>query len=108
MALYMTQFGYTQEAWAAMVKNPQDREAGVKALIEKMGGQVLGFYYSFGEYDGVLLLEAPDETTAAAMLMAAIAPGHLRATKTTCLFTMEQAMEAMSKAGGEGYAAPQG
>ena len=25
MALYMTQFAYTAEAWAALAKNPQDR-----------------------------------------------------------------------------------
>ena len=27
MPLYMTQFAYTQEAWAALVDNPEDRSA---------------------------------------------------------------------------------
>ena len=68
-----------------------------------MDGRVLSFYYSFGACDGVLVLEAPDETAAAA-----IAPGHLRATKTTSSFAMEQTVEAMGQASGQSYAAPQG
>ena len=108
MPLYMGQFAYTREAWADMVKNPEDRSAPVKALAEKMGCRLIGFYYCFGEYDGLVILEAPDETTAMSFVLAAIAPGHLKATKTTVLFTVEQAMEAMGKAGAIVFAAPKG
>ncbi len=108
MSLYMVQFAYTPESWAALVKNPEDRSAPVKALAEKLGGRMLNMYYCFGEYDGFVILEAPDETTAMAAVLAAIAPGHLKATKTTVLFTVEQAMEAMGKAGGIVYPAPKG
>jgi uncharacterized protein with GYD domain len=104
----MVQFAYTPESWAALVKNPEDRSAPVKALAEKLGGRMLNMYYCFGEYDGFVILEAPDETTAMAAVLAAIAPGHLKATKTTVLFTVEQAMEAMGKAGGIVYPAPKG
>jgi len=108
MSLYMVQFAYTPEAWAALVKNPEDRSAPVKALAERLGGRMLNMYYCFGEYDGFVILEAPDETTAMAAVLAAIAPGHLKATKTTVLFTVEQAMEAMGKAGEIVYPAPKG
>jgi uncharacterized protein with GYD domain len=108
MALYMTQFSYTPEAWAALVKSPQNRETAVKALAKKMGGRVLNLYYSFGEYDGVVILEAPDETAVMGILLAAVAPGHLKATRTTVLLTMKQAMEAMGKAGSQTYRAPRG
>lgn len=37
MALYMTQFRYTSEAWAALARNPEDRSAAVSALAESMG-----------------------------------------------------------------------
>ena len=37
MALYMTQFSYTAEAWAALVKNPADRSVGLKTLIGEDG-----------------------------------------------------------------------
>ena len=52
------------------------------------------------------IYEAPDETTAAAMVLAAVSPGHLKASKTTTLMTTEQMMEAMRKAGTQTYRAP--
>lgn len=51
MAHYMLQFTYTPEAWATLTKNPQDRSKPVKELVEKLGGQFLGLYYCFGEYE---------------------------------------------------------
>ena len=108
MAIYMTQFSYTPEAWAALVRDPEDRTAGVKSLLESVGARLIELYYSFGEYDGVLIFEAPDETAATAGLLGAIAPGHLKATKTTALFTVQQGVEAMKKAGSLGYAGPKG
>lgn len=99
MPLYMTQFSYTSEAWAAFVRSPEDRRTLLSEMLEKLGGRVLNLYYSFGEYDGVIIFEAPNETTAAAAVLAAITPGHLRASKTTVLLTVENAMEAMRQAG---------
>ena len=99
MALYMTQAAYTSEAWAAMVKNPADRPASVRAMAERFGCKLVAFYYCFGEYDAVLIIEAPDETAAASSLIGAAAAGHLRSLKTTQLLTNEQGMEAMRKAG---------
>lgn len=106
MPLYMTQFAYTPEAWAALVKNPQNRENVLRTLIEKLGGRMVSFYYCFGEYDGVFVSEMPDETTITAAILAAISPGHVKAVKTTLLLTTEQTMEAMRKAGQQVYQAP--
>jgi len=106
MALYMTQFAYTAEAWAALVKNPQDRSVAANEFAQKLGGRVVGFYYCFGEYDGVAITEAPDDSAALAGAMALVAPGHLKAIKTTKLFTVEEAMEAMRKAGSVGFQGP--
>ncbi len=108
MALYMTQFSYTTEAWSALVKNPEDRGAPIKALREKVGGKLLQVYYCFGEYDGLVIYEAPDDTTAATAVLAAIVPGHLKAAKTTTLLTVDEAMKAMGKAGEIAYPAPKG
>jgi uncharacterized protein with GYD domain len=108
MAVYMTQFSYTPEAWAALIKNPADRTVGLKNLVEKMGGELLDFYYSFGDQDGVAIMEIPDASTAAACVLAVTASGHLRGTKTTQLLTVEEAVKAMSSAGEQVYAAPEG
>jgi len=69
---------------------------------------LVGFYYCFGEYDGVGLFEAPDETTAMAVAVAAVTAGHLKAIKTTRLFTVEEMMEALHKAGSVALQGPSG
>ena len=106
MPHYMLQFAYTAEAWAALTSNPTDRSTAVKALAEKLGGRLVSFYFTMGEYDGVVILEAPDDTTAMATALAAVAPGHLRTTRTTRLIPPSEALEAMRKAQGAGYEAP--
>ena len=106
MPLYLTQFAYTAEAIAAMAIHPQDRSAPVRELAEKLGGRMLGFYFCFGEYDGVTLYEAPDDMTSTAIVMAAMSAGHLKAIKTTKLFTVEETMEAMRKAGSFTFQGP--
>jgi uncharacterized protein with GYD domain len=55
MPLYMTQVSYTSEASAALTRNPEDRGAAFGRLAETMGGRLLSFYYSFGEYDVLVI-----------------------------------------------------
>ena len=106
MPLYMTQFSYTPEAWAALLRIPTDRSEALGRLAEQLGGKLVSLYYAFGDYDGVIVIEAPDDVTAAAVVLAAVSPGHVKTVKTTRLLTVEEAMEAMRKAGGATYRAP--
>jgi len=99
MPLYMSQFTYTPEAWAALTRDPRDRSAAVGGLMESMGGRLVAFYHSFGEYDGVIISESPDDTSAAAGVLAGISAGHIKSIKTTTLLSVEDAMEAMRRAG---------
>ena len=106
MALYLVQFAYTAEAAATMAKNPQDRSIPSRELVEKFGGRMISFYFSLGEFDGVCIYEAPDDLTASAISMAAISPGHLKASHTTRLFTPEETMDAMRKAASVTFQGP--
>src|SRR5882762_3488505 len=106
MALYMTQFSYTATAWSQMVKNPQDRFAALKEVAGKFNSKVLGFYYCNGEYDGLAILEAPDDESANALLFAVISAGHVKALKTVHLYTMEQAISSLKKASAVTYKGP--
>jgi uncharacterized protein with GYD domain len=107
MPLYMTQFAYTPETWAALIRNPQNRGEALGGLLERMGGRIISFYNCFGEYDGLFIYEAPDESTAAATASAAISPGHVKAVKTTTLLSAEDGMEAMRKAAEQTYRRPE-
>jgi uncharacterized protein with GYD domain len=106
MPHYMIQFSYAPDAIKALTVNPANRFDAVKALAERFGAKLLSAYYAFGDYDGVIQLEAPDNQTVTAISMAALAAGHLKAFKTTVLMTVEEAMGAMKRAGGAGYQPP--
>jgi uncharacterized protein with GYD domain len=106
MALYMVQGTYTPEAWATLAKNPQDRRILIREMAQKLGGRLIDLYYCFGEYDVVVISEAPEDITALASVIAGVAPGHLKVFKTTKLFTVEETMEAMRKAGSLAFQGP--
>ena len=106
MALYMTQFSYAGEAWTALAKQPADRRAGLRTLFELLGGRLIELYYSFGDYDGVVIFEAPDDTAAVAALVAVLGPGHVKAIKTTKLLSVEDTVEALRRSGDLSYAGP--
>lgn len=108
MALYMTQFAYTPSAWAALAKSPENRRTAISGLVEKAGGKLVELYYCFGEYDGLVIFEAPDDVAAASVAVGASMPGHLKAIKTTRLLTVEETMDVMRRAGGYAYSAPAG
>jgi uncharacterized protein with GYD domain len=102
----MSQLAYTPEAWGALIRNPEDRSQAVSRLAEQMGTRLVNFYYSFGDYDAVVISEAPDDVTAAAVILAAVSAGHVKSIKTVPLLTPQQAVEAMRKAGSAIFHAP--
>src|SRR4030095_17256187 len=51
MPLYMAQFAYTVDAWAAFTKNPENRTAGIQHRAKKGGGEVGAAGCSFGVYE---------------------------------------------------------
>ena len=98
MALYMLQVAYTPEAWAAMVKKPQDRIEAVTPAVRKLGGRVIDGYFAFGEYDVVAIVNMPDNVTAAAFSISVAAGGAVKSIKTTPLMTRAEAVRAMRTA----------
>ena len=91
-----------------MVKNPQDRSAALRPVIERLGGSIESFDYAFGDYDLVAIFQLPDNVSAAALAMAVGAGGSISAFKPTVLLSMDEAVEAMRKAGTVGYRPPGG
>ncbi len=99
MSLYMYQFAYTPESWAAQVKNPQNRIESVgHTVCEAAGGKFIGGWLCFGEYDAVLIADMPNMESMAALALAIAAGGALKESKTTVLMTGAQGVEALKKA----------
>jgi len=106
MPHFLTQVSYTDQAWQALVANPQNRLDAVRPVIEKLGGRIVNAYFAFGDYDFVLITELPDNVSAAALAIAASAGGACKSVKTTPLMEAAEGLEAIRKAGTSGYRAP--
>ncbi|MDX6644313.1 MAG: hypothetical protein QOK40_40 [Miltoncostaeaceae bacterium] len=98
MAKYLSVFDYTGEAWSRMVANPGDRSEAARKLIEDMGGTMECFYWMLGDHDGVVIYEAPDEATAAAIVGGVRASQLVRAITTHQLVGPQVAGEALGLA----------
>ena len=88
MPVYLMRFSYTPETWSRLIQNPEDRRDAARAYVEQVGGDVIGFWYGFGEYDGYAILEAPDNVAAAGAVLAIAAGGALASVETTVLMTV--------------------
>jgi uncharacterized protein with GYD domain len=106
MPLYLSRFNYTPAAWAKLIENPEDRRVAAKEYIEAVGGKLHGFWYAFGDHDGHILWEAPDNVSMAATALAIGAGGALSSAETTVLLTVEETLEALKKASSIKYRPP--
>ena len=68
MPIYITQGRYTREAIKGMIVKPEDRADAVARILSKIGGRLLGYYLTFGEYDFLTIAEAPNDVQMAAAL----------------------------------------
>ncbi len=99
MPIYIAQGRYTTDAIKGMMAHPEDRSTAVTALAEKAGGKLLSYYVTFGEDDFLVIFEAPDSKTAAAVVLTAAASGGVSNLRTVEAMTPAQAKEAFSAAG---------
>ncbi|HEV2247019.1 MAG TPA: GYD domain-containing protein [Terriglobia bacterium] len=97
MAKYLIQANYSAEGFKGVAK---DKASGRKAALQKAlasaGAKLDAIYYSFGDCDVVLIVDAPDNATVAAFGMAACSTGLAR-TITTPLLTIDEADQAIEK-----------
>ena len=106
MARYLVLASYTSEAMARLVNNPEDRGATIRELIERLGGKIETFDFSFGDYQLATIIEFPDDETMEAFTMAVYASGAIKEFKITVLIPMENAVRAMARARASGYRPP--
>jgi uncharacterized protein with GYD domain len=103
MLNYLIQVAYNHEGMAALIRSPQNCIEAVRPAIERLGGKFHGGWFSFGEYDVVILASFPDNISAAAASMVFSSEGAVKVVNTTPLISAEEALEAMKKASQSGY-----
>src|SRR5919204_6956121 len=77
------------EQGISKIKESSDRYNSFKASLEKAGGRLIRGYYTFGEYDVVIIIEAPNDEAVMSMMLKVGSAGNVR-TKTVKAFTAEE------------------
>ena len=110
MPIYITQGRYTRDAIKGMIIKPEDRADQVARLLSKVGGRLIGYYVTFGEYDFLTIAEVPNDTQMAAVLLAVGSGGGVTDLKTTVAMTSVEAKGAFAAASdlAPGYKSPGG
>jgi uncharacterized protein with GYD domain len=68
MATFISTIKFTQQGIKGIDESTK-RAAALKAAAKKRGVKVTNIYWTLGEYDGLLILEAPDDETASSLLL---------------------------------------
>ena len=85
MATYISLVQFTDEGIRA-AKETTQRVADWAAKVQSMGGIIKQMYWTLGYYDQVCVFEAPNDETAASVLLSADILGNIR-TQTLRAFT---------------------
>jgi uncharacterized protein with GYD domain len=97
MAKYLIQGNYTAEGIKGVLKEGgSGRKEAVSAALKGLGGRIESMYYAFGDTDVYVIVEAPDNVTAAALAMGVAASGTV-GVKTTVLLSIEEIDQATKK-----------
>src|SRR2546430_17041198 len=105
MALYALQTAYAPVGWAALLKDPQNRIEAVKPVVQRLGGSVVDGWLTFGDHDGLVICQLPDNVSAPALSMAVSAGGGGRRGKTPPPRTLAEGVVALHNAKGPGITA---
>src|SRR5437660_12195534 len=98
MATFITTLKFTQQGIKG-INETTKRAAALKAAAKKMGVKVRDIYWTLGEHDGVLIVEAPDDETATTLLLHVGAMGNVHTT-TVRAFTAAEMDQVLTKVPG--------
>lgn len=79
MATFISTIRFTEQGIKA-VNETTKRAAALKATAKKMGVKVTDVYWTLGEFDGLLIFDAPDDETATALMLHLGSLGNVRTT----------------------------
>ncbi len=96
MASYVSLFRFTEQGAKNFRQSPA-RASAFAALGKKAGVKVRDVFWTLGDYDGLLVFEAPNDEAATSVLLAVGALGNVR-TKTLRAFTAAQMRRIIARA----------
>jgi uncharacterized protein with GYD domain len=84
MAKYISLLNWTDQGIKSIKDSPKRIEAA-RALAKKHGCEMKDFYLTIGAYDMVTIIEAPDDETAAKLMLTIASGGNVRSTTLKAL-----------------------
>jgi uncharacterized protein with GYD domain len=106
MPKYMIQASYAAEGAKGILKEGgSSRRDTIGKLVQGLGGTMESFYFAFGEADVYVIVDLPDNSSAAAVALAVNASAATNL-KTVVLLTPDEVDEATKK--NVGYRPPGG
>jgi uncharacterized protein with GYD domain len=79
MITYIVLWNFTEQG-ARNIKLTTERGDVFRAQAEELGVRVKDYYWTLGGYDGVIIMEAPDDEKIARLILLTCALGTVRAT----------------------------
>ncbi len=98
MIRLITRGKFTGSHVKGLLDAPEDREPAVRELVEAAGGKLIGFYFTTGDHDFMLIAEAPDAESIIAGTIAAAAPGTITGMTTIRAWTAAEFKPVAEKA----------
>lgn len=97
MPKFLFQASYSVDGVKGVLKEGgSGRQAAIEKLVAGLGGRLEGFYFAFGGDDAFVIVDLPDQQSAAAVGLAVNATGGARV-KTVVLLTPAEVDEAARK-----------
>jgi len=99
MTTFITQARFTKDGMNGMIAAREDRAEIVGRLIAQVGGKLIAYYLTSGEYDILLIFEGPSYEDTVPALIVAAAEGGVANLKTVTALTSSEMKSAFVKAG---------
>ena len=106
MLRYLIEHIPTPQTAAAVIKNPEDRTAAVRAAFESVGGTLDHYYMALDENTVYLLGEVPDRESLSAIVGSIWASGVSMSLKAKVVNTAAEAVGVFKKAATVSYQRP--
>jgi uncharacterized protein with GYD domain len=76
MPKYLVEVSYTAEGAKGLIKaGGSARRVAVQKMVESLGGRLEAFFFTFGENDMLVILDLPENLTAATLSLAVMSTG---------------------------------
>ena len=95
MATYISTVNFTKQGFAEIKGSPKRAEA-FRGMASEMGVTVKHLYWTQGAIDGLIIMDAPDDETAAALMLRLAGFGNVT-TQTSRAFSAEEMQTVLNK-----------